>query len=289
MVPNAVNVEIYDRFKIAGNKFFDAKKEFYNTMNEDLNTNLQKKIELCVNAELIQSNTNDWKKTTEMMLDLQRKWKEIGAVPKKNSEQIWQRFRAACDVFFNAKSAFFSNIETEQKENFEKKEQLIFEIKNYVPTANQAENIENLQTFQTRWTEIGFVASSERQRLYDEYKKAINAIYDKIDLKNKKIFGEADKSVAEAIKGNVNIDKLSSARVRILRKIEEREAEIMQIENNLSFFSSGSSSIVEEFRKKIEKIKDDIKALKEQKKQIDLTERELKNKEKEQNEEQSNP
>lgn len=279
MVPNNVNTEIYERFRNACNKFFDTKKEFFNVINEELNTNLQKKIELCVSAELIQANT-DWKKTTEIFLDLQKKWKGIGAVPKKNSEQIWKRFRAACDFFFNAKSEFYSHIEIEQKENLIKKEELIAKINNYVPVENQSENIENIKAFQTQWTEIGYVASSEKDRLYGEFRKGINNIYEKLNLNRNNLEINNFNSKIESIKDGGSTKSLEKERIKIIQRIKELESEVNQIENNMGFFSSGSSNIIKDFQKKIEKIHDEINVLKEKKKAIDLAERELKLKEK---------
>lgn len=278
MVPNNVNNEVYERFRSACNKFFDSKKEFFNVINNELSTNLQKKIELCVNAELIQNNT-DWKKTTEMFLDLQKRWKEIGPVPKKNSEQVWKRFRAACDHFFNAKSNYFANIENEQQENLKKKEELIAEILGYVPVENQNENIEKIKSFQTRWTEIGYVANSEKDRLYNDYRKSINSIYEKINLNRNSIETSNFSNRVENIKESGSTYALDKERNKILQRIKDLNAEINQIENNMGFFASGSDNIIKEFNKKIEKAKEEINLLKEKKKIIDLAERELKQKE----------
>jgi hypothetical protein len=280
MVPNKVNTEIYERFRSACNKFFDAKKEFFNVINEELNTNLQKKIELCVNAELIKDNT-DWKKTTEMFLDLQKKWKEIGSVPKKNSEQVWKRFRAACDHFFNAKSNFYSNIEVEQKENLVKKEELIVAINNFVPSENQTENIENLKSLQTKWMEIGYVASSEKDRLYNEYKKAINEAYAKINLNRQSLELSNFNTRLETMKDGGATRSLEKERTKIKQKIKDLELEIIQIENNMGFFAVGSDGLIKDFKKKIDKIQNEINVLKDKKKAIDLAERELKQKENE--------
>ncbi|MDL2262131.1 DUF349 domain-containing protein [Bacteroidales bacterium OttesenSCG-928-I21] len=282
MVPNKVNTEIYERFRNSCNKFFDLKKEFYSHINEELNTNLQKKIELCVSAESIKDST-DWKKTTEMFLDLQKKWKEIGPAPKKNSEQVWQRFRAACNHFFDAKSNFFANITTEYKENQIKKEELIAEINNYQASENQAENIDNLKTFQTRWTEIGFVSHSEKERLYAEYKTAINGAYAKLNLSRSNVEISNFNSKINNLKDSGSIAPLGKERNKIIQKIKDMESEIIQIENNMGFFSAGSDSLIKDFKKKIEKIQSEIKILKEKKKSIDLAERDLKQKEEEKN------
>ncbi|MDD3687421.1 MAG: DUF349 domain-containing protein, partial [Bacteroidales bacterium] len=257
---------------------FDAKKEFFGAINDELSTNLQKKIELCVHAESIK-DSNEWKKTTEIFLDLQKKWKEIGAVPKKNSDQVWKRFRAACDHFFNAKSAFYSNIDSEQKENLKKKEDLIAEVKAFVPTDNQNDNISKVKEFQTRWTEIGFVASSQKDRLYAEFRGAVNDIFNKLNLNRNSLELSNFNSKVESMKDSGSANGLAKERSRVLQRIQELNSEILQIENNMGFFSSGSESIIRDFKKKIEKAQEEIKTLKEKKKSIDLAERELKKKE----------
>jgi hypothetical protein len=275
MVPNSVNTEVYERFRAACNKFFDSKKDFFAVINEELNANLQQKIEICISAETIKDNT-DWKKTTEMFLDLQKKWKTIGQIPKKNSDQVWKRFRTACDYFFNAKSEFYNNIEGEQKLNLVKKEELIEEVKQFQPTGNQADNIAKVKEFQSRWTEIGFVAASQKDRLYAEFRAAINQIFENLNLNRNSLEISNFNSKIEMIKESGGGDSLSRERNRVLQRIQELNSEIIQIENNMGFFSSGSESIVKEFQKKIDKAKEEIKLLKDKKKSIDLAERELK-------------
>lgn len=277
MVPTAVNNEVFERFRAGCNKFFEAKNEFFSEINAELKDNLQKKTDICLSAESLQDST-DWKKTTRMFLDLQKQWKEIGPVPRKNSEQIWKRFRAACDHFFNAKSEFFKNIETEHKENLAKKEALIEEIKNYKPLDDQSENVNKIKEFQNTWTEIGFVEISQRDRLYDEYRGAINELYKKLKLNKSALEISNFINKVESIKGSGALNELAREKNRILQKIKELNAEILQIENNMGFFASGTESLVKDFNKKIEKAQEEIKTLKEKKKAIDLAERELKNK-----------
>lgn len=275
MVPTAVNNEIYERFRASCNKFFDLKKEYFDKMNSDLEENLRKKTELCIAAESIQDST-EWKKTTEMFYDLQKKWKEIGPAPKKHSDQIWGRFRAACNKFFDAKSQFYSNIEAEHQMNLEKKENLISEVKAYVPVEDQAKNIESIKEFRTRWNEIGYVASSEKDRLYNEFKNAINKIFETINVNRNDLELSSYSTQIEIMKDSGEVSALQKERSAIVRKIQDLTVEIAQIENNLGFFSSGSDSIVHEFNKKIDKIKNEISVLKEKKKAIDIAEREMK-------------
>jgi len=275
MVPSNVNTEVYERFRAVCNKFFETKKEFYSVINDELHNNLQQKIELCISAEAIKDST-EWKKTTEMFIDLQKKWKEIGPVPKKNSDQIWKRFRAACDYFFNAKSGFYSNIDSEHKENLKKKEDIIAEVKTFTASKTQEDNIAKIKEFQSRWTEIGYVATSQKDRLYNEFRKAIDELFEKMKLDKESIAISNFNSRIESIKDSGSIETLSRERNRILQQIQEKNTEILQIENNMGFFSSGSDSIIKEFHKRIEKAQSEIKLLKEKKKAIDLAERELK-------------
>jgi seryl-tRNA synthetase len=215
-----------------------------------------------------------------MFLDLQKEWKTIGPIPRKHSDQVWKRFRSACDKFFNKKSEFFSNIEKEHKENLEKKETLIKEIQDFKPLENQSENINKIKELQARWTEIGFVANSQKDRLYTEYRSAVNSIYEKLNLNKSALEVSNFNSKVEVLKETGEVGALQSERSRILRRIQELTAEINQYENNMGFFSSGSESILKDFEKKINKAKDEIKTLKEKKKSIDLAEREIKNKDK---------
>lgn len=268
--------EIFTRFRGTCNSFFDAKKEFFSDINEELKANLQAKIELCINAEANKDNT-DWKKTTELFIGLQKKWKTIGPAPKKHSDQVWQRFKTACNYFFEAKSNFYSNIESEHKENLSQKESLISEIKNFQPTEDQADNIAKIKAFQTRWTDIGFVPSSQKDKLYMEYRNAINAIFENLNLNKHTIEINNYNAKLEVIKSEDPTNRsLSKEKNRIVQKIQELNTEILQIENNMSFFSSGSENIIKEFNKKIDKIKEEIQILKEKKKAIDLAERESK-------------
>lgn len=275
MVPKNVNNEVYERFRNACNKFFEAKNEFFAEINNELNENLQKKLDICVNAELLKDRT-DWKRTTEKFLELQKQWKEIGPVPKKHSEQIWKRFRAACDHFFNAKAEYFKNIESEVQNNLTKKEALIEEVKNFQLTDNHADNVSKIKEFQNRWAEIGNVPVQEKDRLYNEFKNAINQIFEKLNLNRDTLEINNFKSKVDILKETNQIQGIQKERNKIQKRIQELNAEIIQIETNLGFFSSGSEQILKEFNKKIEKAREEIKILKEKKKILDLAERDLK-------------
>lgn len=274
-VPQNVNTEVYERFRSACSKFFEAKKEFFAEINNELNENLQKKLDICVNAEMLKDRT-DWKRTTEKFLELQKQWKEICPVPKKHSDQIWKRFRAACDHFFNAKAEYYKNIDAELQNNIAKKEALIQEVKNFVLSENHAENVAKIKEFQNRWSEIGVVPAQDKDRLYNEFKTAINNIFEQLNLNRDSLEISNFKSRIDLLKETNQIHAIEKERQKIQKRIQELNSDIIQIETNLGFFSSGSEQILKEFNRKIEKAKEEIKLLKEKKKILDIAERELK-------------
>ena len=179
--PRKDNNKIYDRFRKACDTFFDAKRDFYSKNKELQQNNLQMKIDLCVQAEALKDST-DWRKATQDFINIQKQWKEIGPVPRKQSDVIWKRFRAACDYFFDKKSEHFSNIDSEQVDNLKKKEQLIKEVENFKSTGDVNENLNILKDFQRRWTEIGHVPIKKKDEVQKQFREAINKLYDDLNL-----------------------------------------------------------------------------------------------------------
>ncbi len=275
MVPREVNDEIYERFRTACNRFFEDKKDYFNIVNEELDKNLQTKIDICVQAEGIQDNT-DWKKTSEMFFDLQKKWKEIGTVPAKQSNAVWKRFRAACDKFFNAKETYFNNLEKQQEENSIKKKELIKTIKNIQISDNQADNIKKVKELQSKWIDIGLVLNKDKDKLQKEYKDAVNDLYSKMNLSRKQVDSHNFQTKIESLKSFGNMDDFTDERKRIIQKIKIIEDDIRLWENNMTFFSKGSKGLLSDFENKVNKAKEELAILNNRKKMVDLSIRELK-------------
>ena len=246
------NQKIYDRFRAGCDTFFARKKEFYGQFKDEMEVNLAKKEELIQKAEALKDST-EWKKTTEAFIELQKQWKEIGAVSRKKSDALWKRFRAACDTFFeardkNAGEAGGSNYYA----NLKAKRALIEEIKDFTPSEDEAANQEAAAKFAADWQAAGFVPMKE--------KDAVNAAYAEA-MKDKFPFwrsGGARPARAEA--------KPSSKKDQLVRKYNALQQEIETYENNIGFFanSRNSEEIIKQMRKKIEKSKEDLAALKEQ-------------------------
>jgi len=272
--PRKYNNKIYKRFREACDAFFLAKRNFYTEHKEVQNINLKLKTELAVQVEELQ-NSEDWKQTTDTLIKLQRDWKEIGPVPRKYSEKIWKRFRAACDKFFERKSEYYSNRDEIFKNNLKLKNELIEEIEKYQPVDNADENFNTIQDFQHRWTEIGFVPFKQKDEIINKYKSAINKQFDKLNIdefrKNKLKYQNKLEQLRESPKGGI---MAKNDREKFYNKIKTLESDIVLWENNKGFFakSKNAESLIREVDEKIDQAKENIILLEEKINMIDQTE-----------------
>ena len=244
------NQKIYDRFRAACDKFYGRKREFYNEYKDSINVNLEKKISLCEAAEQLKTST-EWKKATDQFINLQKQWKEIGAVPRKKSEQLWKRFRAACDEFFaerdkNAKpeNDFYGNLKAKQR--------LVEEIKAYVLSGDEAADREAMQEFQKRWQEIGFVPFKEKDKIAAAYKEALNAAFPGVGRGGNR-------------RGRAGKPQLTE-KERLIQKYNQLEQDIVTYENNIGFFSMSKNSepLIKQMNDRISEAKKELNALAEQ-------------------------
>ena len=259
--PKKDNNLIYERFRTACDNFFNHKREFFKHYKKDQQDNLQQKTELCIQAEAMKDST-DWRHTTEEFIRIQKKWKEIGPVPRKYSDAIWKRFRTACDTFFENKSNFFKNIDSEHDKNLELKEKLIEEVKNYTPGENVNDNFKALQEFQKRWNEIGHVPIADKDRVNQEFRKYINKHFDSLNLDEFSKNIQKFRNKLENLRNSDNfMDKLIVERNKIISRLKQLESDITTWENNIGFFakSKKSEALVKDFQRKIDNGKQNIK------------------------------
>ncbi len=235
------NQKIYERFRAACDVFFTRKREYYNRFKEDMNGNMEKKLSLIEKAEALK-DSKEWKKTSEALIELQRQWKEIGAVPRKKSEQLWKRFRAACDAFFDEKSKHGG--ESNFYKNLEAKRALIAEIEAYELQGGEAD-AEAQNDFAARWKEIGFVPFKEKEKINEAYLAAVKAKFPRSRG------GEGRRG------GNA---PARSEKDRLVQKYNALQQEIATYENNIGFFSlsKNSESIIEMMKGKIETAKAEL-------------------------------
>jgi hypothetical protein len=263
--PKKINDEIWERFKKAVDNFFNNKKEFFGKLKDDQIDNYNRKLNLCMQAENIKGST-EWKRATEELIRLQHEWKNIGPVPKKYSDKIWKRFRAACDEFFSNKSSYYSNIDSKEEENLKLKNELLSQLKEYQFGEDDSENLKIIKEFQRKWMEIGHVPMKYKNDLHREFRDAVNQHLDKLKINpiEKGTIGFKSKfeNIAQSVGANQIIYKEKSF---IINKISAIKNDIKLWENNIGFFANSKKAnlLKEEFLNKIEKAKQDIKILEE--------------------------
>ena len=269
--PKKDNNQIYQRFRDACDIFFNRKRDYYLEHKDKLSENLVLKIELCELAEKLK-DSNDWKSTANELIRIQKKWKEIGAVPRKVSNELWDRFRLACDTFFNNKTAHFEGQDSEQLDNLKLKEDLILKIGEFELSKDNEVNILTIKQFQKEWSEIGHIPFKKKESLNNVYRDTVNKLYDSMnmDFEHKEIQKFTNK-IESFLESKNPEDKVYTERNKISMRIKQLEADITQWETNMGFFSlsDSSSSLLKDFHVKIARGKNDISLLKAKIKIID--------------------
>lgn len=269
--PKKHNNKIYQRFRTACDTFFEKKRTFFSDSKEIQVKNLQLKTELCLKAEALQEST-DWKDTSEMLIRLQKEWKETGPVPKKYSEKIWKRFRKACDTFFTRKSEYFAGRDTSYEDNLKSKLALIEELEAFDPGEDMKAGFEKLKDIQKRWTEIGYVPFNRKEEIARRYKEALNRKFDKLKLDDEDKNILRYRSKVDSAKSNPRAaNKVRSEREKFYSKIKQLESDIVLWENNIGFFakSAKADTMIKEVEEKIAEARRNIKILEEKVKLID--------------------
>lgn len=271
--PKKDNNKIYERFRTASDKFFDRKREFYNQNKEEQLNNLQLKTDLCVQAEALKDST-DWKKTADEFINIQRAWKEIGPVPRKYSDTIWKRFRAACDFFFENKAKHFSSIDGEQAENLALKKALIAEVKAFELTGDDSADLDKLKDFQRRFTEIGHVPFRDKDAIQNEFRDSINHHFDtlRIDEKRRNLMKFTNKVANNTTTGRGQ-NKMRFEREKYITKLKQLETDLALLDNNIGFFSNtkNAEALISDVNQKIANTKEKIEFLKEKIRIMDST------------------
>lgn len=264
--PQKMNTKIFERFRAACDNFFTRKNEYFQTVRENLNQNYALKLELVEKAEALKDST-DWKATTDALVELQKKWKDIGTVPKKYSDQIWERFNAACDAFFAAKKEANKDVHTEQTANMEKKKAIIDTLAAIVPEEFEGDLRTKLREAQEEWNQIGHVPFKEKDKLYKLLREQMDRLY---GFANEHAAKRRIDRFKESIKGGNGGD----VRSRLTRQLDILNNEIKTYENNLGFLTLSSKSkqgnaLIEELNRKMEKLKADKEEVKAKLKALD--------------------
>ena len=259
------NEEIWARFKATMDAFFAKKKEFFASMKDRQNENLERKTQLCIEAEALMEST-DWKNATDQLKRIQEEWKTIGPVPKRHTDKIWKRFRAACDTFFTRKNEHFSGRKSEEEANLAAKRALLEEIKAFQLTDSRSENMEAIKAFQKRWIEIGFVPFRQKEAINKEYRELIDGLFDAMRRNQNEASTNEFREMMASWKDDPNAtDRVRREHNTLQARIQKLRDEIAAMENNIGFFSSSKNSELmrAEYEKKINKAKEDLRMLEE--------------------------
>ena len=267
--PLKMNVKIFERFRTINDVFFSKKAEFFKELKSQYSSNLEKKQELVKKAQQLADST-DWKKTGDKIIALQKEWKTVGVVPRKQGELLWKDFLDACNKFFEARNKANAGTRNTEHSNLAKKREVVAKLKELLE--NPVENVQQaLQKLTEEYNSIGHVPFKEKDNIYKEYHAVLDKIYKDLHISNAKRrldnFKSNLKNVAE--KGS---DALDNERGRLLRRYDQLRNDITTYENNLGFLNAASkkgNSLVEEMNRKVQKLKDDLELVKKKIKAID--------------------
>ena len=261
--PKKENDEIWERFKAYINTFFSTKKDYFNKLKQEQTNNYNLKLDIVKQAEAIKDST-DWRSTTQDLINLQKEWKNIGPVPRKHSDKIWKRFRAACDEFFQNKAKHFSTVVESEKENLDKKLDLIKRVEEWKAGANKNQNLEALKGFQREWTEIGHVPIKEKNKIHDAFRAAVNKHLDDLNISSfemrtpeyrpRQDYESEGSGDGRGRRGGGGDSGSLSMKATKLRE------EILLWENNIGFLAHSKNAEIlrKEFELKIQKAKEEL-------------------------------
>jgi len=260
--PKKSNVKVFERFRAACDVFFKNKSEFYKSAKETMEVNLEKKRTLCEKAEALKDSQN-WKEATDQMIALQKEWKSIGPVSRKHSDLIWKRFIEACDYFFEQKNTHFSSHKKEEIDNLKKKKEIIEKINAIDVNLPTSEAIAIIRELTHEWNKIGFVPFREKDKIHNEYRKAVDKHFDRLKLDESERRLQTFKSnLGDISYGDERTkNKLLNERDKLMRTYERLKNDIQTYENNIGFLSvssKGGGGLMKEMNRKISSLKEEL-------------------------------
>lgn len=260
--PQRANAQIFERFRAACDKFFQEKAEFFKNVKSELNENLAKKTALVEKAEALMNST-EWRSASDQFIQLQKDWKTIGSIPHKYSEELWKRFIAACDHFFEEKNKATADQRNEEKENMAHKQAIIEQLQALAENPTQNDAAQRVRELQAEWNGVGHVPFREKDNLYKKYRAACNQIYKQLNLsaQSRRLSSFKDSLKTRISEGGSTLNREHD---RMMRAYEALRSEIQTYENNICFLSASSkkgNTLVDEMKRKVEKQKEELKLL----------------------------
>ena len=270
-VPSDVNEETWSAFKTAVRNFNSFKNSFYKDIKKDQNDNLSKKTALVAKAKELQEST-DFATTTPIMKQIQEEWKQIGHVPRKYSDKIWKEFKDACNHYFEKLKEQKNEENTEEVAAFDNKKAYLETLREFQLVGEHKADLDAIKLHIETWKNFGKVPFP-RRHIEGKFNKILDALFEKLNLSKKDTEMMRFANRMDHLSESHDTRKLDNEKIFIMRKIDEVQHEIFQLENNIQFFTNTKNakkenSIVLEVRKNIERHKESIDVWKEKLKQL---------------------
>ena len=273
--PQKMNVKIFERFRAACDSFFLRKAEYFKKLKESYKENIEKKKSLIERARALQDST-EWKSTSDKLIQLQKEWKTVGAVPKKQSDQLWEEFIGICNKFFEARNTAGAGQRNEEHQNLEKKRSVIDQLKAVAEEGESEGMQEKVQKLVEEYQAVGHVPFKEKDKLYEEYHAVLDKLYAELNISVARRRLNRFKDNLKQVAGRGE-NALDNERARLMRQYEAIKQEVQTYENNLGFLNASSkkgNSLIDEMNRKVQKLKDDMNLVREKIKAIDAENRE---------------
>lgn len=259
--PRKSNGVLFTRFRKACDDFFNAKAEYFKKTKDEFKENYARKVALCEKAEALLERAEE-KGAFDQLQELQKEWKTVGVVPRKQGDEIWKRFCAAVDAFYAARKKHFGAQRSEEMENLKTKQAIVAQLKSIPADAERKDVIGKIRELQNQWQATGFVPFKHKDAINTEYREELNRLFGAFDMRESRQRMRRFEGEVKKMDGDER--QIGRERERLVRAMESRQAEIKTIENNLGFFKFGSgNSMLKEFERKIERIKEDIRQIQE--------------------------
>lgn len=264
-----VNNALYERYRALCDKFFAEKAAYYRSVKDSQEENLRRKIELCEKAEAYMDST-DWRATGDALVALQKEWRTIGAVAKKQSDAVWRRFQDACETFFQRRKKATSGVRQTENANLKAKKALIASLQAITDETPREDAVKTLRDAMAQWGQIGHVPFRDKDKIYEAYRKIVDDLYERLDMRNQRAGMARFESNIDEIKDDQQ--KLLRERERLLRAYEQKNSELTTCQNNMGFFTSKSKSgdsMLRDLERRVEKVKEELAGIEQKIKVID--------------------
>jgi hypothetical protein len=262
--PRKENDDVWKEFRAACDVFFEAKKEFFKAIESKQKEVVDKKRKLIDQAKSIQDST-DWKGTSEKLIRLQKEWKNSGNAGHRFENKLWSEFRAVCDVFFNAREENLKEQQSALVENADLKKQVIDKLAQLVLTGDKKADLTLLKDLNDEFKAIGNVPNEQRDEINQLFRKTLDSHYEKLNIDSNEKELILFKSRFDTLSSGSNrADFIQKERSSLRKQIDQLNAEAIQMETNLSFFSrsKGADNLRKEVDQKIGVIQQKIEVLK---------------------------